>query len=126
MVTPIILIAEDDADVQSLLRHVLESDGYTVHVAADGSEALRLYDEASPDLVILDVMMPRMSGFEVLRELRADPDRRQDVPVLMLTARTGEDDVLEGFELGVRDYLTKPFVIGEFRARVRALLSRRG
>jgi DNA-binding response OmpR family regulator len=125
MVTPIILIAEDDADVQSLLRHVLESDGYTVHVAADGSEALRMYDEVSPDLVVLDVMMPRMSGFEVLRELRADPDRRQDVPVLMLTARTGEDDVLEGFELGVSDFLTKPFVIGELRARVRALLTRR-
>ena len=68
--------------------------------------------------------MPRLSGFEVLRELRGDPTRRQDVPVLVLTARGGEDDVLTGFELGVADYLTKPFVIGELRARVRALLAR--
>lgn len=123
---PVILVAEDDPDLQSLLRHVLESDGYAVYIAADGQEALDQYDALSPDLLVLDIMMPRLSGFEVLRELRGDDARRQDVPVLVLTSRSGEDDVLTGFELGVDDYLTKPFVIGELRARVRALLARRG
>lgn len=123
---PVILVAEDDPDLQSLLRHALESDGYAVHVAADGQEALDQYDALSPDLLVLDIMMPRLSGFEVLRELRGDDARRQDVPVLVLTSRSGEDDVLTGFELGVDDYLTKPFVISELRARVGALLARRG
>ena len=123
---PVILVAEDDPDLQSLLRHALESDGYAVYIAADGQEALDQYDALSPDLLVLDIMMPRLSGFEVLRELRGDDACRQDVPVLVLTARSGEDDVLAGFELGVDDYLTKPFVIGELRARVRALLARRG
>jgi DNA-binding response OmpR family regulator len=123
---PVILVAEDDPDLQSLLRHALESDGYAVYIAADGQEALDQYDALSPDLLVLDIMMPRLSGFEVLRELRGDDARRQDVPVLVLTSRSGEDDVLTGFELGVDDYLTKPFVIGELRARVRALLARRG
>jgi len=123
---PVILVAEDNHDLQSLLRHALESDGYIVHIAADGQEALDQYDALSPDLLVLDIMMPRLSGFEVLRELRGDAAHRQDVPVLVLTARSGEDDVLMGFELGVDDYLTKPFVIGELRARVRALLARRG
>ena len=123
---PIILVAEDNQDLQSLLRHALESDGYAVHVAADGQEALDQYDAVSPDLLVLDIMMPRLSGFEVLRELRGDAAHRQDVPVLVLTSRSGEDDVLTGFELGVDDYLTKPFVISELRARVRALLARRG
>lgn len=123
---PVILVAEDDPDLQSLLRHALESDGYAVHVAADGQEALDQYDALSPDLLVLDIMMPRLSGFEVLRELRGDDARRQDVPVLVLTSRSGEDDVLTGFELGVDDYLTKPFVVSELRARVRALLARRG
>jgi len=121
---PVILIAEDNQDLQSLLRHALESDGYAVYIAVDGQEALEQYDALAPDLLVLDIMMPRLSGFEVLRELRGDPTRRQDVPVLVLTARGGEDDVLTGFELGVADYLTKPFVIGELRARVRALLAR--
>jgi len=121
---PVILIAEDNEDLQSLLRHALESDGYTVYIAADGQEALDQYDALAPDLLVLDIMMPRLSGFEVLRELRGDAARRQDVPVLVLTARSGEDDVLAGFELGVADYLIKPFVIGELRARVRALLAR--
>ncbi len=122
---PIILVAEDNPDLQSLLRHVLESDGYEVRVAGDGLEALELYDAIAPDLLVLDIMMPKLSGFEVLREVRGDDAYRQDIPVLVLTARTGEDDVLAGFELGVNDYLTKPFVIGELRARVRALLARR-
>ena len=121
---PVILVAEDNQDLQGLLRHALESDGYAVYIAADGQEALDQYDAIAPDLLVLDIMMPRLSGFEVLRELRGNAVHRQDVPVLVLTARSGEDDVLTGFELGVADYLVKPFVIGELRARVRALLAR--
>lgn len=121
---PLVLLAEDDTDIQSLVRHALESDGYTVRVADDGQEAFDLYIQVAPDLLILDVMMPRRSGFEVLRDLDAGGDRRPDVPVLMLTARSGEDDVVAGFELGVSDYLTKPFVVSELRARVRRLLAK--
>lgn len=121
----VILVAEDDPDLQSLLRHALQGDNVTVHVAGDGQEALERYRELTPDLLVLDVMMPRMSGFEVLRELRETGEMQDRTAVLMLTARAGEDDILRGFDLGVDDYLTKPFVIGELRARVRALLARR-
>jgi DNA-binding response OmpR family regulator len=121
---PIILVAEDSHDILSLVRHALTSDGYDVHLARDGHEALEAYVELHPDLMILDVMMPRRNGFEVLRELETRGDRRPEVPVLMLTARTSEEDVMTGFELGVDDYLTKPFIIAELRARVRTLLAR--
>ncbi len=120
---PLVLLAEDDTDIQSLVRHALESDGYAVRIADDGQEAFDLYLELAPDLMVLDVMMPRRSGFEVLRDLDAQGGRRPDVPVLMLTARSGEDDVVAGFELGVSDYLTKPFIVSELRARVRRLLT---
>ncbi len=120
----LILVAEDNPDIISLIRHVLESDGYGVFVAHDGQETLELYAQLAPDLLILDIMMPRRNGFEVLRELAAQGQRRQDVPVLMLTARTSEDDVMTGFDLGVDDYLTKPFIVGELRARVKVLLAR--
>jgi DNA-binding response OmpR family regulator len=119
-----ILVAEDHPDTLSLIRHVLESDGYGVFVAHDGQEALDLFVQVAPDLLVLDIMMPRRSGFEVLRELAAQGLRRQDVPVLMLTARTSEDDVMTGFDLGVDDYLIKPFIVGELRARVKVLLAR--
>jgi DNA-binding response OmpR family regulator len=121
---PLILLAEDNPDILSLLRHALESEGYAIHVARDGQEALDLYVALQPDLLLLDIMMPRRSGFEVLRELGAHGQRRQDVPVLMLTSRTSEEDVMTGFDLGVDDYLTKPFIVGELRARVRTLLAR--
>lgn len=119
-----ILLAEDDPDVCALVRHVLESDGHRVEVAVDGAEALRRFDECAPDLVVLDVMMPRLTGFEVLARLRELEDAGTPVPVLILSARTGQDDIVKGFELGVSDYVTKPFMIGELRARVRALLAR--
>jgi DNA-binding response OmpR family regulator len=121
---PVVLLAEDNPDILSLLRHALESEGYSIHVARDGQEALDLYVALQPDLLLLDVMMPRRSGFEVLRELVASGQRRADVPVLMLTSRTSEEDVMMGFDLGVDDYLTKPFIVGELRARVRTLLAR--
>lgn len=119
-----ILVAEDDPDIQSLVRHVLEGDGYQVHLAVDGREALDLYRELAPDLLILDVMMPRLSGFEVLRELRDLRELRSESPVLMVTSRSSETDVVTGFDLGVSDYLTKPFMVSELRARVRTLLAR--
>jgi DNA-binding response OmpR family regulator len=120
-----ILVAEDNPDIQSLVRHVLEGDGYDVHVARDGQEALDRYRELAPDLFVLDLMMPRHNGFEVLRELRDAGELRPETPVLVLTSRAAEADVVTGFELGVSDYLTKPFVVSELRARVRALLARR-
>ncbi len=119
---PVVLLAEDDPDIQSLVRHALEADGYAIHCAGDGHEALELYAGIQPDLLILDLMMPRRSGFEVLRELDLRGERRADIPVLILTARRSEEDVVTGFELGVQDYLTKPFLIAELRARVRRLL----
>jgi len=122
---PLILLAEDDPDIQSLVRHCLEGDGYVVHIAGDGREALELFRKLKPDLMILDVMMPRVTGFEVMRELRDGDELRRETPVLMLTSRIGEDDVLTGFDLGVADYLAKPFVVSELRARARTLLARR-
>ena len=123
---PVILVAEDNADILSLVRHALSNDGYEVHLARDGQEALDKYVTVEPDLMLLDVMMPRRNGFEVLRELAVSGQRRAEVPILMLTARASEEDVMTGFELGVDDYLTKPFIVGELRARVKALLARYG
>lgn len=119
-----VLLAEDDPDVSALVRHVLEADGCRVEAVADGAEALRRFEERRPDLLVLDVMMPRLTGFEVLARLRELEDAGTPVPVLMLSARAGQDDIVRGFELGVSDYVTKPFMIGELRARVRALLAR--
>ena len=122
--SPLVLVAEDDPDLRSLLRHVLEADGHEVRLAGDGREALDLIREAAPDLVVLDLMMPRLSGFEVLRELRRPGDTAVETPVLVLSARASEVDVLSGFELGAADYMTKPFIVGELCARVRLLLGR--
>jgi DNA-binding response OmpR family regulator len=119
-----ILVAEDDADLRSLLRHALEADGHTVVLATDGREALEIYRRAAPDLLVLDVMMPRLSGFEVLRELSQSGQLRPESPVLVLTARSAENDVLAGFDLGAADYMTKPFILSELRARVKLILAR--
>ena len=119
-----VLLAEDDPDVADIVRHVLETDGYSVDLAGDGAEALSCLEAGRPDLVVLDVMMPRLTGFEVLKRLRALEGEGAQVPVLMLSARASQDDIVKGFDLGVSDYVTKPFMIGELRARVRALLSR--
>jgi DNA-binding response OmpR family regulator len=119
-----VLLAEDDPDLSDLVGHVLRAEGYEVDVARDGEEALERFSERRPDLVILDVMMPRLTGFEVLGRLRALEEEGRPVPVLILSARTSQDDIVKGFALGVSDYVTKPFMIGELRARVRALLAR--
>jgi two-component system response regulator MprA len=119
-----VLLAEDDPDVGDLVRRVLEAEGYRVELARDGAQALERFEACCPDLVVLDVMMPRLTGFEVLTRLRELEEAGDAVPVLILSARTSQDDIVKGFELGVSDYVTKPFMIGELRARVRSLLAR--
>jgi DNA-binding response OmpR family regulator len=115
-----ILLVDDEDSVQKLLAYPLERDGYTVIPAQDGEEALTRFEHEQVDLVVLDVMLPRLDGLEVCRRLR----ERSSVPIIMLTARGDELDKVLGLELGADDYITKPFSIREFRSRVRALLRR--
>src|ERR671911_2615934 len=115
-----ILLVDDEDSVQRLLAYPLERDGYTVIPAQDGEEALERFQREQVDLVVLDVMLPRLDGLEVCRRLRA----QSSVPIIMLTARGDELDKVLGLELGADDYITKPFSIREFRSRVRALLRR--
>jgi len=116
-----ILIAEDDTHLREGLIDSLETEGYTVIAAADGAQALELFAERHPDLVLLDVMMPEINGYDVCRQLRS-LDRR--VPILMLTAKGEEIDKVLGLELGADDYITKPFGVHELRARIGAALRR--
>lgn len=115
-----ILIAEDEAPLRDLLRISLDRGGYTVHPANDGQEALELFDSLDISLVLTDVMMPRMDGFELCSELR----KRSDVPIVMLTALNRPDDIVRGFEFGADDYITKPFTFREVEARLLAILRR--
>lgn len=116
-----ILIAEDDANIRLGLVATLESDGYAVTPATDGAQALKLFPREKFDLVLLDVMMPKASGYDVCRELRA---RGARTPVLFLTAKGEEIDKVVGLKLGADDYVTKPFGVHELLARVEALLRR--
>jgi len=116
-----ILIAEDDANIRQGLVATLESEGYAVTSASDGAQALKLYPQGKFDLVVLDVMMPKASGYDVCRELRAGGAR---TPVLFLTAKGEEVDKVVGLKLGADDYVTKPFGVQELLARVEALLRR--
>jgi DNA-binding response OmpR family regulator len=118
--TPRILLVDDEDSLQKLLSYPLRSDGYEVVAAADGQEALDRFDEGQFDLVVLDVMLPRVDGFDVCRKLRA----RSAVPIIMLTAKAEEFDKVLGLELGADDYITKPFSMREFRSRVKAVLRR--
>src|ERR687886_1462099 len=115
-----ILLVDDEEAVQKLLSYPLERDGFRVLQARNGEEALALFDAEPVDLVVLDLMLPKVDGLEVCKRLRAD----SDVPIIMLTARGDELDKVLGLELGADDYITKPFSIREFRSRVRALLRR--
>ncbi len=115
-----ILLVDDEDSIQALLTYPLERDGHRVVQARDGEEALRQFSEESIDLVVLDIMLPKVDGLEVCRRLRAE----SAVPIIMLTARDDELDKVLGLELGADDYITKPFSIREFRSRVRALLRR--
>ena len=117
----LILVVEDDEAMLMGLRHNLEFEGYEVVTAADGRDAVQKAEKLQPDLVILDVMLPLMDGFAVLREIRATRPR---LPVIVLTSKNLEADKLTGFKLGADDYVTKPFSIGELLARVRAVLHR--
>src|SRR5437764_4644205 len=117
-----ILLVDDEEAVRKVLTFPLERDGYNVVQAADGEEALARFGDQPVDLVVLDIMLPKLDGLEVCKQLRS----RSSVPIIMLTARDDEFDTVLGLELGADDYITKPFSIREFRSRVRALLRRAG
>jgi DNA-binding response OmpR family regulator len=119
-----ILVVDDEADVRELVVYRLRRSGYDVVEASHGEEALRLALAEAPDLVVADVMMPRVDGYELTRRLRADEATR-NIPVILLTAKAQEADVSQGFNAGADDYLKKPFNPDELVARVRAVLGRR-
>ena len=121
--TPYILVVEDEDALATLLKYNLDKEGHHVAVAADGEEALTMIDERLPDLVVLDWMLPKVSGIEVCRRLRARTETR-NLPVIMLTARGEESDRIRGLDVGADDYVVKPFSMSELAARVRAVLRR--
>ncbi|MFC3124585.1 phosphate regulon transcriptional regulator PhoB [Pseudoroseomonas globiformis] len=125
MSRPTILVVEDEAPLLTLLRYNLEKQGFRVDEAADGQEALMRVAEAPPDLVLLDWMLPALSGLEVCRQLRRRPDTR-DMPIIMVTARTEDQDAVRALDTGADDYIAKPFVMDALLARIRALLRRSG
>jgi two-component system, OmpR family, phosphate regulon response regulator PhoB len=120
---PLILIAEDEAPLMTLLRYNVEKEGYRAVEACDGELALMLAEEEVPDLVLLDWMLPKVSGIEVCRRLRSRAETR-NVPIIMLTARGEEADRIRGLDTGADDYITKPFSMTELLARTRAVLRR--
>jgi two-component system, OmpR family, response regulator RegX3 len=117
---PMILVVDDEQSYRDALRVALEREGFRVEVAVDGPDALERFDATRPSLVLLDVMLPRISGVDVCREIRA----RSQVPIIMVTARNAEIDAVVGLEVGADDYVTKPFRLRELVARVRASLRR--
>jgi two-component system phosphate regulon response regulator PhoB len=118
-----VLVVEDEAALADLLKYNLEKEGYRVTVAADGEEAMVCADERTPDLILLDWMLPKASGVEVCRRLRARQETR-NTPVVMLTARSEESDRVRGLDIGADDYITKPFSMTELLARLRAVMRR--
>src|SRR5215217_7640891 len=120
---PRILLVDDEQPIQTLLSFPLQRDGYEVVQASDGPEALARFSEQQFDLVVLDLMLPRIDGLEVCKRLRA---KGSTVPIIMLTAKSEEIDKVLGLELGADDYITKPFSMREFRSRVKAALRRAG
>jgi DNA-binding response OmpR family regulator len=121
---PVILAADDDEDILELVTFRLERSGYTVLQARDGEEAFELAREKKPDLALLDVMMPKMDGFELTRRLRAE-ETTSRIPIILLTARAQDADLQQGFDAGADDYIRKPFSPQELRARVQSILGRR-
>lgn len=115
-----ILVVDDEEAIANIIKFNLEKEGYSVITASDGEEGLNLYNEKKPDLVILDIMMPKINGIEVLKEIRS----KSTTPVIMLTAKEDELDKVLGLELGADDYMTKPFSVRELAARVKANLRR--
>ncbi|MGC1686126.1 MAG: response regulator [Candidatus Acidiferrales bacterium] len=123
MIKKRILVIEDDRDIVELVRYNLEKDGFQVLTAADGSTGMAQVKKTPPDLLVLDLMLPKLSGLEICKEIRRDPSLNR-LPILMLTARGEEADRVVGLELGADDYVTKPFSPRELAARVKALLRR--
>lgn len=120
---PRVLIAEDEETIVESLCFLMEKEGYEVSVATNGQTAITMIARDIPDMVLLDVMMPGCDGFEVVRAVRADP-RTKSIPIMMLTAKTREVDRRKGLELGVDDFVTKPFSTRDVVSRVKALLER--
>ena len=120
---PLVLVADDEEDIRSLVAFRLRRAGYEVITAADGEEALLLTTTRLPDLVVLDMMMPKATGLEVTRSMR-EHEATKVIPVILLTARAQEGDVISGFEAGADDYVKKPFSPQDLQARVQALLER--
>lgn len=121
----VVLVADDDEDILSLVAFRLERAGYEILTATDGEQALALALERHPDLAVLDVMMPKLTGLEVTERIRAAGDDVKNIPIVLLTARVQEADIARGFEAGADDYIKKPFSPQELRARVQAILGRR-
>ncbi|MBR6939599.1 MAG: response regulator transcription factor, partial [Clostridia bacterium] len=117
-----ILVVDDDTNICELLRLYLEKDGYEVTIANDGADAVKKYKEIDPDLMLLDIMLPKLDGWQVCREVRKFSEK----PIIMLTAKGETFDKVLGFELGADDYVTKPFDAKEIMARVKAVLRRSG
>jgi DNA-binding response OmpR family regulator len=118
-----VLVVEDETDVAELIRYNLAKEGYEVRVVANGMIGLRQARESKPDIVLLDIMVPELNGWEVCRRLKQDPETR-GIPIIMVTGRAEEGDKVLGFELGADDYVTKPFSPRELVARIRAVLRR--
>ena len=119
-----ILVVDDEPDVASLLTLMLEAQGYLVVLASDGQEALEMARKEKPDLVLLDVMLPRLSGYKVARMIKFD-EKYRHVPVILLTAKTQEKDRAMGLEMGVDDYITKPFDADKLIAKIKEILSKK-
>ena len=118
-----IVLAEDEPQIARLVEFKLKKEGYSVTTKENGEEALKAIKEDKPDLVLLDIMMPVMGGYEVLRRLKEDEDLKS-IPVIMLTARAQEKDVVKGIDMGAEDYITKPFHPAELLARVKRILGK--
>lgn len=118
-----IVLAEDELQIARLIEFKLKKEGYQVTCKENGEEALKAIREEKPDLILLDVMMPVMDGYEVLRQVKED-ENLKNIPVVMLTARAQERDVVKGIDLGAEDYITKPFHPAELLARVKRILGK--
>lgn len=116
-----VLLVEDELTLAMIIKDTLEENGFSIHTAADGEEGLRLFFELRPDILVADVMMPKMDGFEMVRRIR---QTNKQTPVLFLTAHSAINDVVEGFELGANDYLKKPFGMQELIVRIKALMGK--
>ncbi|HEY2359395.1 MAG TPA: response regulator, partial [Phenylobacterium sp.] len=121
--TPHVLVVEDEDSLATLLQYNLQKEGYEVTLAGDGEEALLMVEERLPDLIVLDWMLPKVSGIEVCRRLRQRNETR-NIPIVMLTARGEETDRVRGLDTGADDYVVKPFSMTELSARIRAVLRR--